>query len=231
MLKILVDESFSLKEKLAWNCKGIDNFDSGLFLGQLGIGYCQKMIQTGIKPFVIITVREPIDLLRSAFQYTLEHPELYPEAIYLNEKSLSEWIVEWDANPELPASKNFREVIRLSSAHLCGIYECSGLTEEEARDLALKNLQTCDVVAVTEKLDDILDQFRYLLPNFTKIFDCKYVLPRLNASKRPKHILSHQAKMILKRWAKNEIIIYNEAVKRHDYLTRKARVCMALEQR
>ena len=61
-------ENFTLEGILKWNCRGIDNFDSGLFLGQIGIGYCDKMVQAGVKPFTIITLREPIELFRSAYE-------------------------------------------------------------------------------------------------------------------------------------------------------------------
>ena len=222
-------KNFTLQSKADWNCKGIDKFDSGLFLGHLGIGYCEKLIKSGNRPFVIITLRHPIELLRSAYQYAIEHPELYPEAAYLTNKTLSEWIVEWDKNPESDASTNFRNIIRFSSRHLCGIHECHGLKDDEAFALALENLKKCDVVAVTERLNDIVDQFRFSLPMFDKLIDSNFKLPELNASKKPKDVLTKEAQKILERWAKYEVPIYEEALKMHKYFTKRARVCMALE--
>ena len=223
--------NFTLEGILKWNCRGIDNFDSGLFLGQVGIGYCDKMVQAGVKPFTIITLREPIELFRSGYEYVIEHPMIYPETVYLNNKSLSEWIVYWDKNQNSHGAVMFRQVLKSSSSHLCGVHQCSGLTDTEALSLALKNLKKCDVVAVTEKLKEILDQFRFLLPDFNKVFDCNYRLPFKNKVKKSKEPLTKEALEILNRWAKYEKIIYKEGLARHEYLTKRARVCMALESK
>ena len=87
-------ENFTLQGKLEWNCKGIDKFDSGLFLGHLGIGFCEKLIKSGNRPFVIITLRHPFELLRSAYQYAsdsgfLSHSTIHSDNVLLVKYSAS----------------------------------------------------------------------------------------------------------------------------------------------
>jgi len=168
-------------------------------------------------PLYIVTLREPIAFALSLFDFIQRNSFKAHDrqrTSFAN-KSFSENVVN--------ENKEVLSYVRDKQSELLeGLDRCANTDKETC---VLSNLDKAHVVAVAERLDDVLIQLRWLTGWLGLGVDS---FPRTNSAdiKSP---ITPRAMKILEAQAENGVdaLLYQRALERHDNLTEQARRCLS----
>jgi len=219
-----------------WSCPR--TIERGILMGHRGFGFCDRMQKRyGNNALYMVALREPVSRFRSLFDYFMDNA--YPQFVEYHKmwkgKDLSDLVVEAQetlklklppSDPRMHGPIRFLELSRHQVNFMCG-WDCvslkSNLTMDVRLERALDNLRRTDVVAIMEKLDDMIVQMRYhtyLVPSDVTRF------PLENTHKGKKSVLTPEASKIIAEWSKHDIALYEMAKARHQELTQHATQCL-----
>lgn len=183
--------------------------------GHVNFGFIKRFAR---RPVIVTFLREPLDRALSAYYYfrresqeTLEliratyPPEWAEERIRYSERSLELGLLDFlQQEPELAQTRlaNMQTRVLLSSK---GLWDKMAMSDEEMLQEAKKNLEACDIVGLTERLNDSLALMEHRL-NWEGLGP----IPHHNANPNRRRVTDEdpQALAILAGWNQLDIELY-----------------------
>jgi len=214
--------------------------EATVLIGHRGWGFCEDVVKDKRGIFTATAVRSAVSRMVSFYDYNLlkrstpKAQQLYGNTASVTRHTLSDLVKQYNATTDVvePGEAILRYSGSQQCRYMCG-YQCLGpnarhnatFTPEYMLKKALENLQKTDCVAVTEHLNDLIDQLRFHLKWVPYTFRAWQEQNRLPSSM--KSILDAESKAILEKWGWADQQLYEAAAIIADEKTKQARKCLA----